>query len=55
MTGDSLAGRKAGVCESIDIKTMDLDGQEPMLSGEWPACGASAQNGGGESPVVLTN
>ena len=55
MTGDSLAGRKSGVCESIDIKTMDLGGQEPMLRGEWPPCGAGAQNGGGESPVVLTN
>ena len=55
MTGDSLAGRKSIECESIDIKTMDLGGQEPMVRGEWPPCWAGAQNGGGESPVVLTN
>ena len=55
MTGDSLAGRRSGVCKAIDITTIDLGGQEPMLRGEWPPCGAGAQNGGGESPVVLTN
>ena len=55
MSEDSLAGRKSGFCETIDFKTMDSGGQEPMLRGEWPPCGAGAQNGGGESPVVLTN
>ena len=46
---------EAGECEYIDIKTMGLGGQEPMLRGEWLPCGACAQKGGGESQVVLTN